>query len=235
MKDIKNKLTRYSTAVGALLAVSATANAKIDMGVITPSKDNIIDHDGDIVYIDMNKDGIADFKAQLWSSVWTSSTSSGSTYTTSSRSAWVSALNSAQGFVAVESSGNYPDLTKFDMDDPIGPINYYAHNWGYIFSYSGLGKTAPAGPLTDDFDGGETGFIGVGLDTGHGPHYGWIQIQVGSGGEYVEIMGAAYETSANTPITAGATVPLLPIASAAGLGLVGLMAALKRRKNNKNL
>jgi hypothetical protein len=121
------------------------------------------------------------------------------------------------------------------MDDPIGPINSYANNWGYIFSYSGIGKGVPAGPLGANFDGGDTGFIGVGLDTGSGHHYGWIQIHVGSGGEFVEFMGAAYETSADTPITAGATVPLLPIASAAGLGLVGLMAALKRRKNNKNL
>jgi hypothetical protein len=234
MKDIKNKLTRYSTAVGALLAVSATANAKVVMSPITSSGDNILNHDGDVVYIDINNDGIADFKGGMMSSVWTTGTSS--TFTTSSRSAWVEAINPSQGFLAVESSSSYPDLTMFNIDQQIGVSFQYAYNWGYIFDTSAFGpKTPPAGPLSDSFDENETGFIGVGLDVNDGTHYGWIQIHVGSGGESVEFIQAAYQTAPNTPIIAGSTVPLLPIASAAGLGLVGLMAALKRRKKSKNI
>nr|HPI71655.1 hypothetical protein [Tenuifilaceae bacterium] len=74
MKEIAKKLTRYSTAAGALLAVSAGAQANPHFGTITGSDGNLtLNHDNDRVFIDVNNDGKNDFMGVMFTT--TSSTS----------------------------------------------------------------------------------------------------------------------------------------------------------------
>ncbi|MBN2263257.1 MAG: hypothetical protein JW735_10105, partial [Prolixibacteraceae bacterium] len=65
-----------------------------------------------------------------------------------------------------------------------------------------------------------------------GIKYGWVQVQISEEGDEVSFINCAMENTPDQPILAGtgSAVPLLPIASAAGLGLIGLFAAMKRRK-----
>jgi hypothetical protein len=233
MKVFKIKLIRYSTAAGALLAVSANAPAAIIPGTFNagyPGLDRILDHDDDIVYIDINNDGHNDFYGSF---------SSGSTFGESYRSAFIEGIGKGD-IVENNSSGSDAYLKKFSLNDPIGPSFENPYSYGYIFEFSSiddLGANSPAAlgaPFDPENDGG---YVGVSIHTDDGDKFGWIQIAIDENSESVEFIACASESLVNTPIPAGnnATVPLLPIASAAGLGLVGLMAALKRRKKNVTL
>lgn len=87
----------------------------------------------------------------------------------------------------------------------------------------------------------ETRYVGVRFSAdGTNWHYGWIAIQANpipySSGNFGQVLNYAYETTENTPILAGVAgvpVPLLPIASAAGLGLIGLFGAVRARRRKK--
>jgi hypothetical protein len=232
MKVFKIKLVRYSTAAGALLAVSGAANASVVQGTIMLNYsgnsdpfydgDAILDHDDDIVYIDMNNDGIPDFIGYMWS-------------TSSSRAMFFSTYGSgsSNGFFAMDSMYSSMSVKNFGLGDQIGASFSYYDTWGLIGGFSGSGPGSPTTPLGDYFDwDGDHGYIGIGLGTPGSANYGWIEMDLRTDSESAEFIACALETAPNTPITAGnsATVPLLPIASAAGLGLIGLMAALKRRK-----
>jgi hypothetical protein len=227
MKEIHLKLTRYSTAVGALLAVSANASAVILSGNFNPGRpdlDNILNDDNDTVYIDMNHDGVPEFYAVM---------NSGGPF--SSRSAWVGALDSS-GFVENDSSNSEPFLKKFNLNELVGPSFSYPYSWGYIFGRS-IGAPGSPAKLGAPFNSTDQGYIGVGLHSGSGNQYGWIQMSVNSNPASVEFFASASESLYDDPIPAGSgpAVPLLPIASAAGIGLVGLMAAMKRRKKNNTI
>jgi hypothetical protein len=50
----------------------------------------------------------------------------------------------------------------------------------------------------------------------------------------VEILGGAMNSQSGQPAIAGYAVPLLPLASVGGLGLIGLVAYLRKRKQLKS-
>jgi hypothetical protein len=232
MKVFKIKLIRYSTAAGALLAVSGAANAVVVPGTImlnysgnldpAYNGDAILDHDNDIVYIDMNNDGIPDFIAYMWID---DDSSSGAMFFSSYGS------GSSNGFFAMDSSYTL-SVNKFDLNDQIGPSFSDYNNWGLLGGFSGSDGPPPPSPLGDYFDwDGDHGYIGIGLGTPGSANFGWVEMDLRTNSQSAEFLACALETVPNTPITAGnSAVPLLPIASAAGMGLIGLMAALKRRK-----
>ena len=236
MKEIKNKITRYSTAVGALMAVSGAANATPVPGTImlnfepspsVPSYDGnaILDHAGDRVYIDVNNDGNPEFYAVM--------TESGYTRRANIYS-YSSALNP---FVAREELSSF--VNKYNLNEIIGPAFANPQSAGLISSYSSFGDLqaqAQAQALTsagNSFNNtGDQGYIGIGLGSPGSARSGWIQINIGSNTSSVDFLACALESQADVGIQAGSShaVPILPIASVAGMGLIGLMAAMKRRK-----
>ena len=227
MKDITRKLTRYSSAVGALLAVSANAQATPYIGKITGSDGNtILNHLFDEVFIDIDNDGTDEFVGVMYS---TTSTTSSILY--KYRIVLFGGMSS-NAVVELDSSSSWA-LKKFALNDMIGPLAN-SSVYGFVAGFSGPASPgAPLTPLGSGFTNNDAGYIGVGLTSTSGTRYGWVQISISSVAD-VEFVAAGLETTLNTPIPAGngVPVPLLPIASAAGLGLVGLMAALKRRKKN---
>ncbi|MBN1925994.1 MAG: hypothetical protein JW798_09170 [Prolixibacteraceae bacterium] len=217
------KFIRYSSAVGALLAVSGGTHAAITTGRI--DGDAILDHVGDFVYIDLDRDGTPDFVG----------VAGGVSY--GSIPDWMEfvlygyASGNLVGIYSLSTSFPWPTpkINNYNLNELIGPLSY-TYYFGVISHYS---APSPPSPPTASFNpSDDNGYIGVSMIKPQGTCYGWIQISISPSGNAVEFISAALENTPNTPIVAGNSVPvpLLPIASAAGLGLVGLMAALKRRK-----
>ena len=248
MKEIARKLTRYSTAAGALLAVSAGAQANPHFGIMTGSDGNLtLNHDNDRVFIDVNNDGKNDFFGVMFTT--TTSTSFYSTsygwyyYTFLYKTVFFASnwFSDNGAYDAVELDGPTTiRAKKFFMNDRIGPLSneYY---YGLISNWSG--PAGSGGPYTTPAlgtpfsSGGDEGYIGFSTQlSDNEKYYGWANVLLDGYGN-VEFIAAALENRNQVPILAGDStpVPLLPIASAAGLGLVGLMAALKRRKKNVTL
>jgi hypothetical protein len=238
MNEKSKKLVRYSTAAAALLAVSGGANAAIVPGKIMTEYDgdtfdNILDYDEDVVLIYINNDEIPDFVAYM--SSWLSDTPFG---IYDLRSVFVSAYNNvgASGNSIGNTNSYRYYVNKFQLNEPIGPlINPYY--FGIIADYS-EGEAPPSppfSPLSAPFSNSmDEGFIGIQttLTASGQQHYGWIHVVIGEDLETTEFIACALETAPGQSILAGnsTAVPLLPIASAAGLGLIGLMAAMKKRR-----
>jgi hypothetical protein len=235
MNEKSKKLVHYSTAAVALLAVSGGASAVVVPGTVMTeiddfTFDNVLDHDNDVVLIDLNNDGEPDFVARMLSNSFYISAS----------------LYYNEQFVFIQGlSGNfidldkafayysYPFVRKFEFNNWIGPLDnpFYL---GVISNYSGGILPEALAPPTAPFNNSnDEGFIGIQMNNNGVINYGWIQVSVAENTESVEFISCALETAPGYSILAGDTkaVPLLPIASAAGLGLIGLMAAMKKRRN----
>ncbi|MCF8358332.1 MAG: hypothetical protein K9H26_06210 [Prolixibacteraceae bacterium] len=233
------KLTffHYAASVGALLAVSGSANAVILPGKflpIGPYSDAILDHDYDRVFIDLNDDDQPDFLLAFESHTRTTSTGSTTLFVTERIVDIIAAsscfIDNTLQYIASSSTNIFARNNQ--LNDAIGPISY-PYDRGIISMYTDPAPSTPI-PLTPDFDGtnGDEGYIGVGKTSPEGTYYGWIHITIGPECTPVTFDTCALEYYPNRPIAAGDStpVPLLPIASAAGLGLIGLMAAMKKRK-----
>ncbi|MBN1925997.1 MAG: hypothetical protein JW798_09185 [Prolixibacteraceae bacterium] len=238
---MKSKFTHYAASVGALLAVSGGVHAAIHPGSIMngPDGDAVLDHHNDAVFIDINNDGLPDFIVEMYSFSGTVTTTTGSiTSTFHAEDRLVEMMGATSCFIDNSryyfSSSSY--LNIFVRNNPlnnvIGPIDHPNHS-GFISWYTDPASIVPFA-FQPDFDGtsGDDGYIGVSMITPGGTSYGWIHINIGAESTPVTFDICAMEHTPNKPIVAGNSipVPLLPIASAAGLGLIGLMAAMKKRK-----
>ena len=267
----KQKLLKYSGAVGALLAVAGTANAYIRPGEIllnydppyAPPElnfdgDGILNHNQDYVFIDIDRDGKPDFIAMMaMNSLSTSSLSPLLDNSYSGYSAFVLmgsyGYSNKYGYVGLNSyyssdssparrsklskPPTYGFINNYAVGANIGPLAY-PNDVGLLTFFSNNEPSSPSSniPQPVPFNNfGDNGYVGVSLENNGGFNYGYIQVDIDVNSQSVEFLSCAIETNSNAPIPAGAAenVPLLPIASAAGLGLIGLMAAMKKRKKSK--
>jgi hypothetical protein len=86
-------------------------------------------------------------------------------------------------------------------------------------------------------DGAMSGYIGLYFDISGQMHYGWINVEIGPGGEWVVLKSSGYEPVADTPIPAGLNdpyaVPVPFLASILGFSLIGAGAFWRSRKRKK--
>jgi hypothetical protein len=224
MNEKSKKLVRYSTAAAALLAVSGGANAAIVPGTITSTNgENTLDDTFDEIFVDIDSNGEIDFLGIV---VGYSGSFYGSFY---QYKYFLFGSYESGRMVEIDGYAYYPIIKKFFLNENIGPLAS-SSSYGMISEYSEGGFTSP--PMAPFNPSNDTGYIGVSVDDGGGPKYGWVNIQISEEGDFIEFISAGSESVPNRSILAGssATVPLLPIASAAGLGLIGLMAAMKKRR-----
>jgi hypothetical protein len=230
MNDLKKKITQYAAATGAMLAFAPIANAIIIPGKITGGDGNtVLNQDEDFVFIDLNNDGVDDFMAYMYTST---DTSEGDTY--SYKAVLFGYYGSgSSGLVDMEIISSPPILHKYDISEPIGPLAYPS-NFGVLSIYTSEPLKSPLNDPVDIYNTfliNGTGFVGVSLGESGAEHYGWIQVDMSDGD--ANFINCAMESAENTPITAGSAVPLLPIASALGLGLVGAVTALRKRNRKQ--
>jgi hypothetical protein len=229
-QSLKTNLNAYALAAGAasvsMIALSQTSTAEIVVypvhGVISANK---------TFTLDMNRDGIADFKFYM------------GTFDYHSFNA--SLQIKPQGSNGVMAGGGYayPVIKGYSIGTgrlfAKGPTVRMERTQGfhYIFYYRNF-----FGPWADI----KNGYLGVEFQIGGETHFGWIRMTVNAADEPlgVTITGYAYETIANQPIQAGqfsdeANVPMkaAPIAPPS-LGMLALGAPglqIWRREESSSL
>ena len=132
--------------------------------------------------------------------------------------------------------GGYSNFMFADDDGDAVPHNFAAGSdvsaWSVHWS-AGPWRTLfyAEGDLSPDFGPGS--FIGFRFGDGANWNYGWIEVTWTWGGSpedsTFQILGAAYESTVNTAILAGAT-GVIPLPGAAGLAACGLLGLGRRRR-----
>lgn len=249
-KQILQKIGKYTTAAGAVLLTGNLANAIVYPTVTTV--DLIGGPDGNDHYypIDFDHDGLGEVSIGASTSYWSANSMYGWVWLTYGYDTGVTSYQQRE-------NTNYPtwyDPAPLALNKTIGPTSNFSTWWdnqhsdtivwtndGSIYTWWGSASGGNFGYYPND-----TRYLGVRFTGDGGAHwyYGWIGIMIydtplasnsASGTSLGQITGYAYETDANTAIAAGSssTVPVLPIASALGMGLVGLFAFMRnRRKKN---
>ena len=156
--------------------------------------------------------------------------------------------------VMLSSISNIAFTSGSDLDiDGDGSSDFYLGGWDNYINASGIGLIAIDGSYNIDRlsegefinDGlsydygapissaGGIFYAGVEFDISGGTHYGWLKIDAGDTGalEEITILAAAWESSADTEISAGA-IPE-PRETVAALGLFAGLVALFRKRFRK--
>ena len=232
--ELLKKVGKYSVAAGAALLTGNVANAE---ALATSSTINLTfgDH-----YIDLDGDGNNDVKFTVF------------TYSSSGALASIRQLNFAMDVEVID--GIYNPNDSYDpgalpQNFEIGPTVSGGGYWG-----AGAYETIVGTESGYNYDGnfnyyaGQTRYMGIrySKDGGTTWYYGWMAIQVNNfspanplynQGSVGQVLGWSFGNLPDTAVLAGSgvTVPLLPIASAAGLGLVGLFGALRARRKKQTV
>jgi hypothetical protein len=236
-KLLLKQIGKYATAAGAVLFTGNFANAATHLTTTT------IDLTDGYHYIDFDGDGLDEVRIDV-----DISTSDSSASASISSASGASSLSVVWGGHFVP--GHDQDAAAFPLDQIIGPTLQFASSYWENTSGDTLISTSD-GSLdeTSSADGNfgyypnEIRYCGVRFEKGGQTYYGWIGIRCNSfspsnplyeQGSVGQIINFAYESTPDTPIYAGSgtasTVPILPIASAIGLGLAGLFGFIRNRR-----
>jgi hypothetical protein len=234
-KKLLHQIGKYTTAAGAVLLTGNLANAEVHLTTTT------IDLTPGIHGIDFDGDGQDEVQISVNTSTEDSSAGAG-----------IILGSGASDFSVVWSGnfvpGHYGDAAAFPLGQIIGPTlqfgsSYWQNTSGdtLIFtSYGSLDNTSSADGNFGYYPN-EIRYCGVKFDKGGQTFYGWIGVRCNSfspsnplieQGNLGQIVDYAYESIPNTAINAGggSAVPVLPIASALGLGLAGLFGYIRNRR-----
>lgn len=247
--QILKKIGKYATAAGAVLLTGNLANAAINLTTTTINLSFDNSHG-----VDFDGDGDNELIVNVI----------GSIYGTLDPIAFIQLGSDADATsVEVINGGPYNILSgsffygpaAFPLNRIIGPTlasssSYWAslRPAGYgvqaiIWTYNGAGNSMH---IEGNFlsNVGDTKYAGIRFtnDGGTTWHYGWIGFEINNQplagtGTVGSIVNYAYESTADQPIyagIAGPAVPLAPVASALGLGLVGLLGFFKSRRKKAN-
>ena len=212
-KDLlAGKLLSYSAAAGALFALGQDADAQIVYTDVDPDSTVVLPTVADsahIFEIDMNHDGAIDVTIVAGNGDW---------YYSAGVSNWMSvrALNGSGASIATQSSylsgwsATYYFAKRFDADALIGPdeswsTSSWSFQMGWKGTYPGYTTNYNSGPWTDNEPDKYLG-VRFTLDEGTSYHYGWIRLDVAGDMSQFTVKDYAYQTNADLPIVAGATV-----------------------------
>lgn len=218
------KIGKYSAAAGTALLTGNMANAEII------KKDTIVAlNSSQDIYVDFDGDGT--YELDLHMRVYSGYHSMRLFHVKSNVSLFIKGINQA----VLLSSNKVIEETLTG-----------AYTWKYLTQNRLASTSSPLiyGILQSHV--GEICYTGFRFtkDGGTNYYYGWMKYQVSStfpfdknNELYGWYLGFAYENTPNTPILAGQTpipVPVLPAASALGLGLIGLMGYFRSRRKKEN-
>lgn len=197
--DFKKKLKSYGLLATGVLAVGNIANAQIIYTDVNP--DNIISGDSASYMLDLNNDGVKDYRIIT---IVNTSSSSGSSYQV--KAAGVYPLN--QNEILTDSSTYIKALNK---NEQIGANqltwNGSSSTSSYPLLLNGRIIGSSSGSTTSYqaglWNGVKDKYMAVKFDISGSMHYGWVRMDVSSGGDTVVVKGFAYNAQANMPLTAG--------------------------------
>jgi hypothetical protein len=237
-KKLLQQIGKYTTAAGAVLLTGNLANAATQLTTVTFNIDynsHGIDFDGDgnfEVFIN----------GSSWSSSWSSTSSSGN---------WAfieEGTDSGAQYIEVLQDGPYAndkwDPAALPLNHLIGPTLAGSSEWSDSFSATLMSTNNSLNDGDGNFDlyPNQIRYVGIRFSSDEiNWHYGWIGVRANPlpypTGDFGQVINYAYETTPNTEILAGGAtaVPVLPIASALGLGLVGLFGFIRNRRKKNNV
>lgn len=189
------RLKLYSLAAAAA-GVSVLALAQPSEGEVIVTKKAIQLHAGSPVTVDLNKDGLADFKFSF------------TTYFTSGNYKYHGKLamkGLTKGKVVGRKIDSFrgPYASALAAGANIGPAAHFSSSKGQIT----VERELQYGSATASYgywQNAPNRFLGVKFQIKGQTHYGWIRLNFRFGGT-MQINGWAYETVANKRITAGQT------------------------------
>jgi len=197
--SVQQQLNKYALAAGAagmgVLAFAHPADAKV---VYTPADTNIApDH---TIPLDLNHDGIVDF---AFRDVYRRSHPYGFDHTGLLSVVPANPANKIEGFSRI--NGNYASALRAGAS--IGPNARFTTGPNQIEeAFIDTGKMREVGSLCDStWPSGQNRYLGLQFLINGEVHFGWARLNVSCKGLDVvaKLTGYAYETVANTPITAG--------------------------------
>lgn len=223
------KTARYLAAAGTFIAGGQVANAAIVRGTIGDLE--FPNPSVEITFIDLDNDGNPEFGMLRHKTTYSSSS-----YTFSYSALAIRGGSSAA--IGLD-SGSYIWAQNFTNGSMIGPLSRatgsgYSSNMAALMTNRPYSSGYPMPPAGNNSIKNNPGFgiIGVSFMIGSNTHYGFIQVFTDPANGSYQIFNAYYEDIPDTPIrgTSSNSVPLLPLASGLGFGVIGLMAFLKKRK-----
>lgn len=102
----------------------------------------------------------------------------------------------------------------------------YSYGANGVFNYGGFAS----GPGTNAVAPGTQAYAGFRFNAADGTHYGWIRLSVNAG--IIDFTSAAWESTPNTPIAAGA-VPEPSTLAGLAVGAVALVGAVAKRRRQR--
>jgi hypothetical protein len=236
-KKLLQQIGKYTTAAGAVLLTGNLANAEVHL---TTTTINLTDG---IHGIDFDGDG--QDEVQISVDISTSDSSADASISRGSGASNLSVVWDGH-FVP----GHDHDAAAFPLGQIIGPTLQFGSSFWTNSSSGGDTLISTSDGSLDESSSADGNFgyypneiryCGVKFDKGGQTYYGWIGIRCNSfspsnplyeQGSVGQVINFAYESTPNTSINAGggSAVPVLPIASALGLGLAGLFGYIRNRR-----
>jgi hypothetical protein len=233
LSDILNRhVTAYVVAAGAagvtVAAMAASAETPQGPIVFTPANVSLGGLGSTHFNIDLNHDGIPDFRLEMTNTRWVSSGGGG---------------NGARGsFWEIPYGGNGAMPRPLAKGGLIGTSGGFDSRdrlaWGRSVNHSGHGGYSSGGPWAKS---AANSYLGVRFLIDGETHYGWVRMTVSASPSNIgaTVTGYAYNTVANQPLRAGegAKKPtgagLHPASlGALSLGAVGIALWRKQKQGN---
>ena len=220
-EQLTKKIKAYSVVAGVVIAFAPEVSAEIHRTNIDP--DLTFSNDGAVYNLDLNNDGVVDFKIRLYAYNSISS-SSGDQYIGDIGAVLIEALNNnavnAFNSTFIGTSGSTSEIyvaNALNAFDPIKNGLNWVNNYSpysssssaiilgadiYAASYGNIYWDLQIGPWLGVSDK----YLGLKLSTSEGVLYGWARLDVSKDGKSFTIKDYAYEDIPNKPIYAGTGV-----------------------------
>ena len=207
-KKIKTKLAKYVAVAAAVGAVSESEAAII----YTDETPDFAGGSGSQYFLDLNNDGIDDFRIHATTAY---TTSYGYTYGANLYLQPLAANNEALG------TGTTNYAYPFALSSG-APISNGAGSW-FNNSFSGGAMSLNYGSCGfGNWCNVTDGFIGLRFNIGGNTHYGWVRLDVGGSGNVWTVKDYAYEDIAGTPILAGDMVTIPNVTAVPAAAITGM-------------
>src|SRR5690554_810997 len=211
MKKLGKRLKQYSALAATVVAADASGQV-----VYTNLTNVVLTNDGDFFDIDLNSDGNAEVRIKIAKSSFFSSYSSASV-SYNVNSIYVQPMRNSVEIASTQSSFSiYSALDTIPVVKafPFNTVLNNTLNWqndtilagGYLNLFYNIGyssMTISASP--GQFPGAGDKYMAIKFDLNNNTHYGWVRLDVAAKSNSVTIKDFAYESQANTPISAGNT------------------------------
>lgn len=196
-KELQNKLSKYAAAAVAVTAGVAGVNAQVVYTNVDPDQtfDDVQDANGmdAIVGLDINNDATFDFVIGSMDSTYSG---------TRVRYTLVAPYGTAGNAIAGETPGAYDYALALDAGNMIdNTVNWISATNTMAYNVAGTN------PYNENWNGVSDKYLGLKFNVGANTFYGWARLDVLADGDVFTIKDYAYNSTANTGLTAGQGMP----------------------------